>query len=40
MKRDLIFKERTMTTESDDKDNIDTPQEDWQPVGIEVLEES
>ena len=29
-----------MTTESDDKDNIDTPQEDWQPVGIEVLEES
>lgn len=27
-----------MTTESNDKDNADTPPEDWQPVGIDVIE--
>ena len=29
-----------MTTESTEKDNADTPAEDWVPVGIDAIEET
>lgn len=29
-----------MATESTEKDNVDTPAEDWVPIGIDVAEEA